>query len=149
MQIRVLRLLAPLVVVAALVTAAACSSPTDLGKSGHVGMYQLNVQPCVDTAAPRPGWVNCQAIVYLSINTTVQSGYVSAYLEYPETGAYYTGEKSVSSSVPGNISIVMTNPYVSKCVTSYPTAVRVYDGRVGDQTAKELGSISVNVKSIC
>ena len=123
---------------------------TSPNHNNTVAVTLFDLVSCAQSAAPKPGWNTCKASMGLFVSMTVTSGYVSAYVEYPEAGAYYHGETQVQPGTkPGDITIDLVNPYVSKCEASYPTTVQVFDGRDGDQNARLLKKVPFTIQATC
>jgi hypothetical protein len=144
--VRVVRVAA---VIAEVVALGGCSASSLTGAdAGTVTLQSVQITGCPTSASPLPGWVNCTATVSLTVTTTVTSGYVSVYFNYPNSASFYHGQLQVSSRTPGSIVVPVVNDYVPSCVTSYATTVDVYDGPQSASSAPLLASfpLTLNVK---
>jgi len=102
---------------------------------------------CV-SASPLPGWRNCRGTVTATINTTNQSGYVSVFFNYPNSGAFYHGDVRVAAgSAPGQVGINIVNDYVSNFVFPYDTTVTFYDAPQGAGSGPVIGSRAIHLTS--
>jgi len=65
----------------------------------------------------------------MTITKTVQSGYVSAFLPYPDSGSFYHGDVRVTAgSKPGAIEINLLNNDVPRCPSlPYTASLAIYD----------------------
>ena len=129
---------------------AGCGSLTATALDNTVGVTQLNVGGCAGPApAPKPGSINCTGSVVLFVSMTVNSGWVSVRMAYPDSSSIYTGEVQVNSTHPRDMIVNIANPYQPACVTSYDTKINVYDGRLSDANARLLKSVSAKVRAFC
>jgi hypothetical protein len=142
-----LRFLAAAAVLAPLAGCSVFSAPNANNTVVITGLYFV---ACASSASPQPGWNDCPATIYLYVSKTVTTGYVSVSFQYPESGSCFHGEKQVLAGAgAGDIVVGLKNPYVSKCVASYPTTVNVYDGHDGDASARQLASLKFTVLRSC
>ena len=105
---------------------------------------------CTISASPLPGWKDCAGTVTLTISRTIQSGYVSVFLDYPTTSSFFHGELAINSGGPAQtVMVPIINEYVAQCVMTYLTQVNVHDGRQSDTQAPLLLSLPVTLTSVC
>ena len=123
-----------------LLAMAACSEPA--GPAAPT-VYLTGIGwTCATSAAPLPGWRNCTGTVSLDIRSTISSGYVSVYFNYPDAGAFFPGELLVGSGEPGRVTVNVVNEYVSHCTAgSYKYSIDVYNGRQSAQSAPLIATL--------
>lgn len=100
---------------------------TIAGSVALVGGFQSQ---CDRSADPLPGWLNCRGTIRLNVTATIRSGYVSAFMAFPDSGSFFHGETRVTAGTsPGTIDVAVVNNYVPRCPTiPYDTTINVYDG---------------------
>ena len=104
---------------------------------------------CTISATPLPGWKNCTGTVDLNISIQIPSGYVSVYFNYPSTDSFFHGQAAVATTgITQAITVNLTNPYVSQCVSAYNTTVDVYNGSESARGAL-IVSVPVKLTSAC
>ncbi len=94
-----------------------------------LGAWTFRGSGCDRSADPLPGWLNCRGTITVTIAQVNQSGFVSVFMAYPDSGSFYHGQVAVTAGrAPGTVSITVVNNYVPRCVSSYATTISAYDG---------------------
>ena len=105
------------------------SAGTTTGGQDGLGAWTFRGSGCDRSADPLPGWLNCRGTITVTITQVNQSGFVSVFMAYPDSGSFYHGQVAVTAGrAPGTVSITVVNNYVPRCVSSYPTTLSAYDG---------------------
>ncbi len=142
-----IRILMAAVSVAVLAGCQVLTSPSSQNAVVITGWSFIGCAAATDTL---PGQHDCTAELYVYVSLVDTSGYVSASVAYPDQNSYYTGEVQVAPNLPpGDLALFLTNPYVAKCVSSYPTHINLYDGSLTGGGARLLKSVAFTLRHGC
>lgn len=147
---RLVQRFAPIAMAAAAATLGGCKVLQAPDASNTVVVTGFEVGTCASPATPpKTGWINCTAQLALYVSKNVSSGYVSAYIQYPDSGHYYHGDVPVSINPAGDILIDLVDDNVPVCSANYATQVQVFDGPQTDAHATLLASLPFTIKGVC
>ncbi|MDO8793301.1 MAG: BACON domain-containing carbohydrate-binding protein, partial [Vicinamibacterales bacterium] len=126
------------------------SAGTTTGGQDGLGAWTFRGTGCDRSADPLPGWTNCRGTITVTITQVNQSGYVSVFMAYPDSGSFYHGQVAVTAGrAPGTVSISVVNNYVPRCVSSYATTISVYDGTQSASAPPLIGRSSGTLTFTC
>lgn len=123
------------------------TSANDITGPSLASVTVTGVQLSACSYSPRGpgGYFNCQGTVTLTVNSPLSSGFVAVFMSYPDAGSFFHGQKQVLST--GTYTVNVVNDFMSRCVTSVSTTVRVYDGT--SESAPQLVSAPITLTRGC
>ncbi len=121
--------------------------------NGTVRVTGYVLPPCdpMPPASGLPGFRNCTGSVYVTVNKTVTSGYVSIFFSYsPDGGSFYHGDVRVTAGrAPGAITIPVRMEYAPACLPLTSLTMSIWDGPQSGGSPTLLAREVVSFKSAC
>jgi len=132
-----------------------CKSPTkptdsDGGQTNRLTVTYVRLDMRGSTCrrpVSLPGFLDCEAVVVVRLNQSTESGFISAFMAYPDSGSFYHGEAQAAA---GEVSIRMVNNYIPRCPRfPYTTTLTIRDGRQSPATGPVLLTRSITFDGGC